>query len=87
MVGLRALAKSSKSGSGAHVSKLNDFSKGFNKKKIGLRALAKSWKSGSGAQASKLSDFSKGFNKNTARCEGSGQILEIWLWRPGDQTE
>ena len=65
MIGLRALAKSWKSSSGAWAPKTDDLSNGFRKKMIGWRALAKSWKSSSGAWAPKTDDFSKGFKRKT----------------------
>ena len=54
MIGLRALAKSCKSGPGAQGSQIAIYSEGYDGKMIGLGALAKSWKSGPRTQGSQI---------------------------------
>ena len=55
-----------------------------NQKMMGSRKLARSWKSGSGCQGFKKWCFLiMGHRQEHQRFQEAGQILEIWIWRPG----
>ena len=56
-MGLGALAKSWKSGSGSQGFHIDGFGKETHKKIVASTALAKSWKSGSGGQGSQIDRF------------------------------